>query len=284
MDILYGVKKVIIRELDPMTQLVKAGGVVCSMDTAETAELTPVLSKGTEKVLRDDDKILAIAATADLIYGYTLKFTDATFNIVAASLIEGGKINLDGDEIVGYDSPMMSEGVTMKPFLAEIYVANYEGNSIVNYVKIVLNNCKGTAPKLSFKKDFFAPEFDIDAREATKASKPIKQIFYVDALPVDDVSVPVVTLTSASPVVHANPVIAKSSEAGSFYLVTADANVDTIMELRALVSVGLGAYAPVPVADTNASIATTILSAGSYMLYAVDAAGNMSIGTAFTLS
>ena len=35
---------------------------------------------------------------------------------------------------------------------------------------------------------FFAPEFEIKARENTKASLPIKEIEFVDELPVDPAS------------------------------------------------------------------------------------------------
>lgn len=184
MDILYGIKKVVLTELDPATGLVKAlTPIICSVTTAEEAELEPVLSEGDEKVLRTDEKILAIARTPDLLYGYNLKLKDNTFDVNVASLVEGGTIRKVGEVIEGYDSPKLADGATMKPFQAEIYVANYAGDSITGYVKITLNNCTGKAPKLSFKKDFFAPEFEIKARENTLASKPIKSVDYVDELP-----------------------------------------------------------------------------------------------------
>lgn len=183
-DILYGVKKVVLTELDPATGLPKVGTpIICNIETAEEAELEPVISEGDEKVLRSDDKILAIARTPDLLYGYNIKLKDNTFDVNVASLIEGGTIRKVVDEIVGYDSPKLADGATMKPFQAEIYIANYIGDSIENYTKITLTNCKGKAPKLSFKKDFFAPEFEIKARENTKADLAMKLVDYVDVLP-----------------------------------------------------------------------------------------------------
>ena len=50
-------------------------------------------------------------------------------------------------------------------------------------VKIILNNCTGTAPSMNLGKEFFAPEFNVKAREATKASLPIKSMEYVTVLP-----------------------------------------------------------------------------------------------------
>lgn len=187
-DVLYGVKRVVLTELDPATQLPKADGIVCHIETGESAELEPVVSEGEENVKRTDNKILAVVRTEDLLYGYDMTFVDNTFDPTIASLIGGGKVTTEGQDlqkkVTGFETPMMSEGATMKPFKAEIYVANYEGDSIKNYVCITLNNCKGKAPKFSVGKDFYAPEFEIKAREATKAKKPIKSISYVDVLPV----------------------------------------------------------------------------------------------------
>ena len=186
-DVLYGVKRVVLTELDPATQLPKEQGIVCHIETGESVELEPGVSEGEENVKRTDDKILAVVRTEDLLYGYDMTFVDNTFDPTIASLIGGGKVTKgkeSGNTVTGFETPMMSEGATMKPFKAEIYVANYEGDSIKNYVCITLNNCKGKAPKFSVGKDFYAPEFEIKAREATKAKKPIKSISYVDALPV----------------------------------------------------------------------------------------------------
>lgn len=188
-DILYNIKKVVIEELDPATGLVKVGATPINITCDSEADIDPVVAKGEEKVLRDDTHILAVARTKDLIYGYNLKLKNNTFDVGMAALIEGGTIRYSTEvghetEIVGYDSPMLEDGDTkVKEFKATIYVANYEGDSIKNYVKITLNKCIGKAPKMSFKKDFYAPEFDIDARENTKAALTVKSIDYVTSIP-----------------------------------------------------------------------------------------------------
>lgn len=184
-DILYGIKLLELEELDEKTQLPKEGGVHCYVETGKSAELEPVVSDGEEKVARSDEKILAIVRTPDLLYGYNFKLVDNTFDISAASLIEGGIVRKnEEDEIIGYDTAMLAQGATMKPFRATIYIANYVGDSIVNYVKLVLNRCTGSAPSIKVGDDFFAPEFEIKAREATKAGLPVKSIDYVNELPV----------------------------------------------------------------------------------------------------
>lgn len=183
-DVLYGVKRVVLTELDPKTQLAKEGGVVCHIETGESAELEPVVSEGEEKVARTDDRILAIVGTPDLLYGYDLTFKDNSFHPSITALVGGVKVvkDLEG-EVTGLETHMISEGYQLKPFKADIYVGNYEGDSIKNYVCITLNNCRGKSPKFAVGKDFYAPEFEIKAREATKAKKPIKSITYVDELP-----------------------------------------------------------------------------------------------------
>lgn len=187
-DVLYGVKLVVLEEIDPITQLPVEGGVKCRINTAESAEMEPVLSEGEEEVARTDDRILAIVATPDLLYGYDVTLTDNTFDPSVAALIEGGVIETDeSGNVIGYRSPFISEGSTnMKPFRALIYVANYEGDSIKNYVVITLNKCSGSAPNMNNGKEFYAPEYTIKAREATKAGLPIKGLTYVNSLPAPD--------------------------------------------------------------------------------------------------
>ena len=183
-DILYGVKMLVLEELDEKTQLPKEGGVTCYATTGQSAELEPVVSEGEEKIARSDTKILAIVRTPDLLYGYNLKLVDNTFDVNAAALIEGGAVKKDeAGAVIGYDSAMLADGATMKPFRATIYVANYQGDAIVNYVKLTLNKCEGKAPTIKVGEDFFAPEFEIKAREATKAGLPVKNLEYVDELP-----------------------------------------------------------------------------------------------------
>lgn len=187
-DVLYGVKLVILEEIDAATQLPVDNGVKCRINTAESAEMEAVTSEGDEEVARTDERILAIVRTPDLLYGYDVTLTDNTFDVSVAALIEGGVVETDANgNVTGYRAPFISEGSTnMKPFRASIYVANYEGDSIKNYVCVTLNNCSGSAPGMNAAKEFYAPEYTIKAREATKAGLPIKSLSYVSELPAAD--------------------------------------------------------------------------------------------------
>ena len=187
MAILYNIKKVVLTELDPKTGAPKASdGVKATIQTAQKAELEPVLSEGEEDVLRAPEKILAVVRTDDLIYGYDVKLTDNTFSADVAGLVAGYKVtkgsNSQKDK---YATPMVSEGFTGKPFKLEIYVANYSGDSIVDYAKVTLNKCIGKFPTMSIGDGFYAPEFEIKARENSAAKLPIKEITFVDEIPAD---------------------------------------------------------------------------------------------------
>lgn len=187
MAILYNIKKAVITELDPSTGKAKTSGVVAHIKTAQKAELEPVLSEGEEDILRNDVSILAVVRTDDLIYGYDIKLTDNQFDDTMAGLVAGYKVeNAAGTKKLS--TPMMSEGNIAKPFKLELYVANYSGDSIVNYAKVTLNKCTGKFPTMTVGDGFFAPEFEIKARENTKAQLPIKEIEFVDELPVDPAS------------------------------------------------------------------------------------------------
>ena len=184
MAILYNIKKVVLTELDPKTGAPKASdGVKATIQTAQKAELEPVLSEGEEDVLRAPEKILAVVRTDDLIYGYDVKLTDNTFSADVAGLVAGYKVTKDDGTKDKYSTPMVSEGFTGKPFKLDIYVANYSGDAIVDYAKVTLNKCIGKFPTMSIGDGFYAPEFEIKARENTKASLPIKEITFVDSLP-----------------------------------------------------------------------------------------------------
>ena len=185
MAILYNIKKVVLTELDPATGAPKAeGGVKATIETAQKAELEPVLSEGEEDILRAPEKILAVVRTDDLIYGYDVKLTDNTFSADVAGLVAGYKVtkgsNSQKDK---YATPMVSEGFTGKPFKLDIYVANYSGDAIVDYAKVTLNKCIGKFPTMSIGDGFYAPEFEIKARENSAAKLPIKEITFVDEIP-----------------------------------------------------------------------------------------------------
>ena len=186
MEILYNIERVDLTELDPSTGKPASGAaaIKTTIKTAKEAKLAAVISEGSEEILRNATNILAVVREDDLLYGYDLTFTDNTFDIKAAQLVAGYvKSTAESAGESDLQTPLMSEGNKGKPFMAEIYVANYQGDSIKNYCKITLNKCIGKFPDMTVGSEFFAPEFEIKARENTKANLPIKNIAWVDTLP-----------------------------------------------------------------------------------------------------
>lgn len=185
--ILYNVKRVVLRLIDETTGLVDSKVDPILVDTAEQVKLKPVTSKGEEKILRTEDRILASATQPDLTYGYDVELKDNKFSVEILSLFEGGTItydSVDKTKIIGYDSPLMDQGNACKPFVTEIYVEEKKGASVVGYVEMDLNYCTGKAPEFEFKKgEFYSPTFSIDARENTLANKPIKSFKFLKTLP-----------------------------------------------------------------------------------------------------
>lgn len=202
--ILYNVKRTVLTPLNPETGLKEEESTAIFVESAEEVNMKPVISKGEEKILRTDDAIIATATQKDLTYGYDVELKDNRFDINLIQLVEGGTIRYEGhsiglstskDEerkssklkskkIIGYDSPMLDDGNLSKPFMAEIYVEERKGSSVVGYVKVTLNWCTGSAPEFNFKRgEFYSPSFSIIARENTIANKPIKSLDFVKSLP-----------------------------------------------------------------------------------------------------
>lgn len=189
-DILYNVKRVEIEELDPATGAPPVSSpkkFVISCDSE--VGLEPEILEGEKKTLRDSTKLLAQAKEEDLFAAMNLKLTTCRFNPELLPMIQGGTLKMgtesNSSKITGYSAPTGEEATTNKKyFKTTIYIENREGDDIVNYIKFTFFKCRGSIMKFDFKKEFFAPEFDIRCTENKKLSKPIYDFDYVDALPV----------------------------------------------------------------------------------------------------
>lgn len=95
---------------------------------------------------------------------------------------------------------------------------------------------------------------------------------------ITDGTPPTVTLIPAL-IKNTGSVVATSNEAGKIYLVRADQTVTTEASILALLDFMWNVVSGV-LADTSASIDATGLSNGSFVAYAVDAAGNLSVASA----
>ena len=187
-DMLYNVVRVEIEEIDPSTGNAKPSGATYKIKCDSEIGLEPVVNEGQVVVRRDSKSILARAKEEDLLESMNLTLTSVRFPVEVLAIVQGGTVKKgtgeDASKIVGYSAPTMSEGVSnKKQFKLTAYVENYSGDDVVNYVKFTFYKCKGKPISLDFKKDFFAPQFLIQATENTKISKPIYEFDYIATLP-----------------------------------------------------------------------------------------------------
>ncbi|MEY4676726.1 MAG: hypothetical protein RLZZ470_1233, partial [Pseudomonadota bacterium] len=98
-----------------------------------------------------------------------------------------------------------------------------------------------------------------------------------------DTTAPTATLSTTNSLANTGNAVVQSTEAGTAYLVDTTVNVGNLTHITSAAndvwnSVALSA------ADTNTTLALTGLADGTYTLYAVDAAGNLSLASANTLT
>ncbi|WP_172890872.1 S-layer homology domain-containing protein [Aneurinibacillus soli] len=94
-----------------------------------------------------------------------------------------------------------------------------------------------------------------------------------------DVTAPTVTLVSSSPIEIGNPVLIRSNEVGTVYLVLASVNTRNKADLEREVSENRAKKASVVAANADTSMNTERLGEADYHIYAVDNEGNVSAPT-----
>lgn len=94
-----------------------------------------------------------------------------------------------------------------------------------------------------------------------------------------DNTAPTATVTTASVDIGTNVTTAQSTEQGLAFLVSSGATVTNLASLTALVTGGTATQANVTAAATNTTLSTTSLIAGTYKIYTVDEAGNVSVAS-----
>lgn len=201
-DVLYGVYRVFLQEIDPETELPLEGGVQLQIDCAESITVDPQTDDGTSEILRckSTNRILAYRTTPDVVYAYEITLTDNQFDAEILALLSDSVIvyDTDGTTVIGVDAGAFAgtEEAATKYFRLTIFVEMLNGASTTGYAKFVFNKCYGIAPSFTFEQAFYAPEFTIMATEASNAGLPVYQMRYVavgdvpsdvaDLEPIDD--------------------------------------------------------------------------------------------------
>ena len=188
-DVLYNVKRVEFIELDPATGADKVSGVKIKVDCDSEIALEPLLLEGEVKTLRDSRRIIARAKEEDLLEGMKLTLTMVKFPVTVLPLVQGGTLRMGNEpntkKVTGYDAPMMAAAINKTPFKVILFVENYKGTAVENYLRFTFWQCEGKAMALEFKKDFFTPKMEVTAVENSKINKPIYSFDYIDSLPTE---------------------------------------------------------------------------------------------------
>ncbi len=180
---LYGVRLLVLTELDPDGAEKTTGAKSVRVDTPQQVSFDPQITEGAKHEHRGGVRLIATIEELDKLTGMNANFQDALLNYEAMELIGGGKAVTTGVEpdiqVTGYEPPTLAEqAVARSPFKAEVYIAKYSEGSqaesaIVGYTKVTLWNCLGNIPTFTAQdQNFLVPSYTIKSRDNLSQSKP----------------------------------------------------------------------------------------------------------------
>lgn len=186
--ILYGVDRVFIQEIDPVTSLPVTGGASYLLKCSETLEFAVAQEDAEESVKKcpSSNAIMGARYIDAAVYGYTITLTENEWNPALFALLNGFET---GTTPPDYYTPSIVEGFTFKPFRIIAFSAIYEGSDISGYAMFVFNKCRGTVTDVTLGQDWVQIAYTIEAREATVAGLPLLSIgTYAGSVPPDDIT------------------------------------------------------------------------------------------------
>jgi hypothetical protein len=150
-------------------------------DVATEADVVAFTSAGQEQELRVKNVIKAQNNTEDIVKGYDISLTQATFIPEILALVDGGT----WDEVTEkYSAPVVGTPVARTPFTMDIYTEQKDGDGgTTGYVKFSYKNCKGRPVNYSVVDGgFFSPQMQIRSR--SKFGESPVEVAMLEALPV----------------------------------------------------------------------------------------------------
>ena len=129
-------------------------------DTASEATYAPVVSEGSETILRVKNAILATNRTEDIQYGSDINLTQVVMVPEVLAIVDGGKLVTSGEpqalKVTGYNPPVVGAVVNRTKFTTKIYTEEKDGDG---------KGCKGKPVSFTFKDgEFMAPAYTISSR------------------------------------------------------------------------------------------------------------------------
>lgn len=132
-------------------------------NVATDADIVAYVNAGAQTVLRVKNVIKAQNNFEDLILGYDVKLSQATFIPEILELVDGGVWTVADKK---YAAPVTGAPVERTLFTLDIYTEEKDGDgSTLNIVKFSYKNCKGTP--VNYKATdgaFYSPELNIKSR------------------------------------------------------------------------------------------------------------------------
>lgn len=182
-NILYGCKLMVLKELDPVTGLVKAVSPKTeSFKTPQQASITPQWIEGQRQELRGGDGLLCVIEDDPNLVGVELGMTSAELPGEALAMLGGGTFAAGK-----YTAPKI--GTVVPSVQVELYVARYAAGSqsddnLVGYRKWTFYSAKGRVPTYTAQdRNFLVPQFTIRCKENVTADKAVFDFEDVAALP-----------------------------------------------------------------------------------------------------
>lgn len=132
-------------------------------DVATEATVEAFIFEGNNVELRVKNKIIAQNETEDILKGFNITMTNATFIHEVLALIDGGTVTYDDtdtDKAISYEAPVAGTAVNRTHFTTKIYTAekDYDGENL-GYTCFEYKHCKGKPVSYSMVDgQFFTPQ------------------------------------------------------------------------------------------------------------------------------
>lgn len=133
---------------------------------SKSAKVTPVISKGTYRELREDTMVAAVKQTPDILLGYDIALTDTCLNPRAFAAADGGKGTLAEHVFSSYLAPEAGNDPARTPFHLQLFAAQKDENGKdTGYLQISFSACTGCPASFSLSQgEFFLTDYTIQSR------------------------------------------------------------------------------------------------------------------------
>lgn len=133
---------------------------------SKSAKITPVVSKGTYRELRENTTVAAVKQTPDILLGYDIVLTDTCLNPRAFAAADGGEVSVFEHIFSSYAAPEAGNDPARTPFSLQLFAAQKDENgSDAGYLQLSFSACTGCPASFSLSQgEFFLTDYTIRSR------------------------------------------------------------------------------------------------------------------------